>query len=76
MFWKPGLKNGARRREFYEDRNARISILARGLDPRPDTLKQTDRSALSIKSLADGAGHTLFGVGAPKEIVAIRIFAI
>src|ERR1700730_11202107 len=58
VFWKPGLKNGARRREFYEDRNARISILARGLDPRPDTLKQTDRSALSIKSLADGAGHT------------------
>src|ERR1700730_7884728 len=60
VFWKPGLKNGARRREFYEDRNARISILARGLDPRPDTLKQTDRSALSIKSLADGAGHTFF----------------
>ena len=25
---KPGLKNGARRREFYEDRGARISILA------------------------------------------------
>ena len=25
---KPGSKNGARRREFYEDRNARISILA------------------------------------------------
>src|SRR3984893_18045197 len=60
VFWKPGLKNGARRREFYEDRNARISILARGLDPRSDTLKQTDRSALSIKSLADGAGHTFF----------------
>ena len=27
-FWKPGLKNGARRREVYEDRDARISILA------------------------------------------------
>ena len=26
--WKPGIKNGARRREFYEDRDARISILA------------------------------------------------
>jgi hypothetical protein len=29
-FWKPGLKNGVRRRDFYEDRNARISILAGG----------------------------------------------
>jgi hypothetical protein len=28
--------------------------------PRPDTLKQTDHSALSIKPLADGAGHTFF----------------
>jgi hypothetical protein len=27
-FWKPVLKNGARCREFYEDRDARISILA------------------------------------------------
>ncbi len=26
--------------------------------PKPDTLKQTDRLVLSIKSLADGAGHT------------------
>ena len=28
--------------------------------PRPDTLKQTDHSALSINPLADGAGHTFF----------------
>ena len=30
-FWKPDLKNGARRRKFYEDPDARTSILARGL---------------------------------------------
>src|SRR3984893_14363619 len=60
-FWKPGLKNGARRREFYEDRNARISILAQRLTLKPDTLKQTELfSAVSIKPLADGAGHTFF----------------
>src|SRR5271165_5235466 len=40
---KPGLKNGARRRDFYEDRSARISILAGGCSSRPDTLKQTDQ---------------------------------
>src|ERR1700735_2164601 len=28
--------------------------------PRPDTLKQTDHSAVSINPLADGAGHTFF----------------
>jgi hypothetical protein len=57
-FRKPGSKNGARRREFYEDRDARISILARRKTAKPDTLKQTDHSARSIKPLADGAGHT------------------
>src|ERR1700724_3598389 len=46
-FWKPGLKNGARRREFYEDRNARISILAQRLTLKPDTLKQTGYSRRS-----------------------------
>src|SRR5450755_2092890 len=40
------LKNGVRRRKVYEDRNARISILARGLAPRPDTLKQTANGTL------------------------------
>jgi hypothetical protein len=55
-FRKPGLKNGIQRREAYEDRNARISILARGFVPRPDTLQQTDQAPLSIKLLADGAG--------------------
>jgi hypothetical protein len=34
-FQKPGLKNGARRREFYEDRNARISILAESIALKP-----------------------------------------
>ena len=45
---------------LYEDRSARISILARRYPPRPDTLKQTDHSALSIEPLANGAGHTFF----------------
>jgi hypothetical protein len=45
---------------LYEDRSARISILAGRHPPRPDTLKQTDLSALSIKPLANGAGHTFF----------------
>ena len=44
--------------EFYEDRGARISILAGRRPPRPDTLKQTDQPPTSIKPLADGAGHT------------------
>ena len=55
---KPGLKNGARRREFYEDRSARISIMAGGNSSRPDTLMQTDQQPISKKPLADGAGHT------------------
>ena len=61
-FWKPDLKNGARRRETYEDQGARISILAGRQPPRPDTLKQTDHAAISIKPLADGAGHTFFKI--------------
>ena len=59
-FRKPSQKSGARRRTLYEDRSARISILAGRHPPRPDTLKQTDLSALSIKPLANGAGHTFF----------------
>src|ERR1700749_4009607 len=59
-FRKPSQKSGARRRMLYEDRSARISILAGRHPPRPDTLKQTDLSALSIKPLANGAGHTFF----------------
>src|SRR4029453_1697844 len=61
-FWNPDLKNGARRREFYEDRDARSSILARSMAAKPDTLKQTDDLAHSIKPLADGAGHTFLKV--------------
>jgi hypothetical protein len=59
-FWKPGLKNGVRRREVYEDRGARISILAGRRPPRPDTLKQTDQRPIPTRPLADGAGHTFF----------------
>src|SRR6201985_3000832 len=50
----PGLKNGARRRDFYEDRSARISILAGGCSSRPDTLKQTDQPAISATPLQTG----------------------
>ena len=56
-FRKPSQKSGARRRTLYEDRSARISILAGRHPPRPDTLKQTDLSALSIKPLQTGR-HT------------------
>jgi hypothetical protein len=55
---KHGVENGARRRRVYEDRGARISILAGRRPPRPDTLKQTDQPPISTKPLADGAGHT------------------
>src|ERR1700690_2954732 len=55
---KPGVENGARRRRVYEDRGARISILAGRRPPRPDTLYQTDQPPISTKPLADGAGHT------------------
>jgi hypothetical protein len=65
-FRKPGLKNGARRRESYEDRGARISVLAGGGASRPDTLKQTDQQPISTNPLADGEGsaepdQSLFG---------------
>src|SRR3954463_16717843 len=49
-----------RRREFYEDRGARISILA-GISPRPETLAQTAH-ARPKNSLADGAGHTFLSI--------------
>src|SRR3984885_12903405 len=55
---KPGVENGARRRRVYEDRGARISLLAGRSPPRPDTLKQPDQPPTSTKPLADGAGHT------------------
>jgi hypothetical protein len=44
----------------YEDRAARISILAQSFAPKPDTLKQTEEGR-NAKTLADGAGHTLTG---------------
>lgn len=69
-FWKPGLKNGVRRREFYEDRNARISILAGSKAPKPDTLTQTDHLALSTKSLAIGAGHTFLKASSARSSCA------
>ena len=43
-FRNPADTNGARRRETYEDRTARISILARDASLRPDTLAQTAQS--------------------------------
>src|ERR1700722_18743187 len=67
---KPGVENGARRRRVYEDRGARISILAGRRPPRPDTLKQTDQPPISTKPLADGAGHTFstqFVVSEPRR---------
>jgi hypothetical protein len=62
-----GQGPGARRREFYEDRDARSSILARSMAAKPDTLKQTDDLAHSIKPLADGAGHTFLMLGLPGD---------
>ena len=50
----PGLKNGARRREFYEDPERRISIMAGGSASRPDTLKQTDQLLISKTLLQTG----------------------
>jgi transposase len=44
-------------RPLYEDRNARISILANGIAERPDTFVQTVHASIA-KPLADGAGHT------------------
>ena len=78
-FRKPGLKNGARRRDFYEDRNACISILAARRSPRPDTLKQTDQppvptnplqtgEALGLRMMA-GTGRKLAIPGSVKEIL-------
>jgi len=42
------------RREVYEDRSARISILAGRKPPRPDTLKQTDQPSISATLLQTG----------------------
>ena len=64
----PGSKNGVRRREVYEDRDARISILAAALADGPDTLTQTARTGL-WKLLADGAGHTFFERFDPGRIL-------
>src|ERR1700735_1451691 len=65
---KPGVENGARRRRVYEDRGARISILAGRRPPRPDTLKQTDQPPITSKPLADGAGHTFSTSGKGREL--------
>src|SRR4029450_7161452 len=48
--------------EFYEDRDARSSILARSMAAKPDTLKQTDDLAHSIQPLAKGAGQSVLKV--------------
>jgi hypothetical protein len=57
--------------EFYEDRGARISILAGRRPPRPDTLKQTDQPSISTKPLADGAGHTFSTSSNGRELFHI-----
>ena len=49
---------GARRREFHEDRGARICILAGRRPPKPDTFEADGSTAELNKPLADGAGHT------------------
>ena len=56
------IVNGLRGRCDYENRAAQISILAGGIAPRPDTLKQTEQGWIA-KLLADGAGRafTMFG---------------
>src|SRR5271154_1524212 len=56
---KPGVENGARRRRVYEDRGARISILAGRRPPRPDTLKQTDQPSISTKPLQTGRANAI-----------------
>lgn len=58
--WKLGAKCGVCRRETYEDQDAQILNLGSGLAAKLDTLPQTDYSALSIKSLADGEGDTFW----------------
>src|SRR5271166_3383832 len=52
---KPVKFNGLQGRSVYEDRNARISILAgRASSSRPDTLKQTDQPPTSTNPLRTG----------------------
>ena len=51
------LKMAHGRRKFYEDQNARISILARALCPETGYV-DADRSDHLAETLADGAGHT------------------
>jgi hypothetical protein len=57
------------RRSFYEDPDARISILARAGAHGPDTLMQTVQIK-SRKLLADGAGHTFCWVTAINQSFA------
>ena len=76
-------KIGARRRRVYEDRGARISILAGRRPPRPDTLNQTDQPPISTKPLADGAAHTFstisahsgHRIGSRRELFTALLFA-
>jgi transposase len=49
--WEQAARNWGR--AFYEDRDAQISILARPMVLRPDTLSQTDQTR-SQKSFANG----------------------
>ncbi len=51
---KPGTMDGLQGRCDYEDRAARISILAGSVAPRPDTLQQTDRVPDCVSHLPTG----------------------
>jgi hypothetical protein len=57
--WKPGPRNGARRRVFYEDWSARISILAGKTLPETGYV-ETDLPPISTNPLANVAAHTFF----------------
>ena len=71
-FWKPGSENGARRQLFYEDRDARISILAGDMSPRPDTLKQTEKGVLDKTICRWGGPYVSEAEGLSRGEVRLR----
>jgi hypothetical protein len=65
---KPGAEHGARRRRVYEDRGARISILAGRRPPRPDTLKQTDQPPISTNPCRRGGPYVFNNVDVKRTL--------
>ncbi len=57
-------------REFYEDQDARISIMARANAQGPDTLLQTVQDQLEKSTCRSGAGHTFGTHHAPARVMA------